>query len=104
MIVAREDMAVDLKEIERVTADPKEFTVLIKDNSVTKPVAQLDFHDSGRKIFGIGVLDGFHRGKSGHATACNQVYLRTIRARMFPRRICIDEQNQERRFDWKVVH
>ena len=39
MVVARENMAVDLKEVKRFTADPEEFAVFIKDNCVTKPVA-----------------------------------------------------------------
>ncbi len=76
-------MAVDLKEVKHFTADHEEFAVFIEDDCVTKPVAQLDFHDSRCKIFGISVLYGFHRGKASHATACNQVYLRTIKARAF---------------------
>jgi hypothetical protein len=43
MVVARENMAIDLKEIKHFTADPKEFAVFIKDDCVTKHVAQLIF-------------------------------------------------------------
>jgi hypothetical protein len=39
------------------------------------------------------MLDGFHGCKSGHATACNEVNLGTIKARMLPRRISIDEKD-----------
>jgi hypothetical protein len=46
MVVARENMTIDLKEIKRFTADPKELAVFIEDDCVTKPVAQLDFHNS----------------------------------------------------------
>jgi hypothetical protein len=51
MIVAKENMAVDLKEIKCFTADPKEFAVFIKDDCVTKPVAQLDFMIADAKFW-----------------------------------------------------
>ncbi len=64
MAAARENMAIDLKEIKCFTADPEEFAVFIENDCVTKPVAQLDFHDSRCKVFGISVLYGFQRGKA----------------------------------------
>jgi hypothetical protein len=47
------------------------------------------------------MLDGFHGCKSGHATACNEVNLGTIK--MFPRRISIDEKDQKGCIDGVVV-
>jgi hypothetical protein len=51
MVVVRENMAIDLKEIKHFTADPKEFAVFNEDNCVAKPVAKLDFHNSRCKVF-----------------------------------------------------
>jgi hypothetical protein len=80
-------MAIDSKEVKHFTADPKTFAVLIQKDRVTKTIAQLDLHSTQCKGFGISVLDGFHRGKSSHAAACNQVYLQAIKARVLSRRI-----------------
>ncbi len=40
----------------------------------------------------------------GHATACNEVNLGTIKARMPPCRISINEKDQKGHFDGEVVH
>jgi hypothetical protein len=50
------------------------------------------------------MLDGFHRSKAGHTAACNQIRVKTINARVLSRRVGVDKQDTERRFDWKVVH
>ena len=50
------------------------------------------------------MLNGFHGCKSGHATACDQVNFGTIKARMLPRRISIDEKDQKGRLNGEVVH
>jgi hypothetical protein len=50
------------------------------------------------------MLDGIHGCKSGHATACNEVNLRTIKARMLPCRISINEKDKKGCLDGKVVH
>jgi hypothetical protein len=43
MVVARENMVVDLKEVKRFTADPKEFSVFIEDDCVTKTRSTVGF-------------------------------------------------------------
>jgi hypothetical protein len=50
------------------------------------------------------MLDGFHGSKAGHTTACNQIHVKTIEARVLSCRVGINKQDKERRFDWKVVH
>jgi hypothetical protein len=50
------------------------------------------------------MLNGFHGCKSGHAAACNKVNLRTIKARMLPSRISIDEKDEKGRLNGEVVY
>jgi hypothetical protein len=50
------------------------------------------------------MLDGFHGSKAGHTTACNQIRVKTIKARVLSCRVGVNKQNKEWRFDWKVVH
>jgi hypothetical protein len=83
-------MAVDLKEGKRFTADPKNIAVLVQNYHVTKIAAQSDLLNTLCKGFGMSMLDGFYRGKSSHAAACNQVYLQAIKARVLSHRIHIN--------------
>jgi hypothetical protein len=94
-----------VKEVKGFVANTKEFSVFVQNSCVAKSIAQLNFHDSQCKVFGVSVLDGFHWCKSGHATACNEVNIGTIEAgRMLPHRISIDEKDQKGCLDGEVVH
>ena len=53
-------MAIDMDQVKGLTADTKEFAVLVQKNRVTESVAQLYFHDSRGKGLGVGMLDGLH--------------------------------------------
>ena len=46
VISTREDVAINLQEINGFFAHTKEFTILVQDNSVAKAKSQLDFHDT----------------------------------------------------------
>jgi hypothetical protein len=50
------------------------------------------------------MLDGFHGSKAGHTTACDQIRVKTIEARVLSCRVGIEKQDKEWRFDWKVIH
>jgi hypothetical protein len=45
MIAARENMAVDIKQIDCFTKGSFEFTVLVEDESMAEPKAKHNFHD-----------------------------------------------------------
>jgi hypothetical protein len=97
-------MAIDLQKVEGLLANAVEFAILVQNDGVTETVAELCVHDCRCKVFGISMLDGIHGSKAGHTTACNQMRVKTIKARVLSRRVGVDEQDKERRFDWKVVH
>ena len=46
VITTREDVAVNLKEVDGLFAHTKEFTILVQNDSVAKAKSQLDFHDT----------------------------------------------------------
>jgi hypothetical protein len=50
------------------------------------------------------MLDGFHERKAGHTTACNQIRVTIIKARVLSCRVGINKQEEEQQFDWKDVH
>jgi hypothetical protein len=97
-------VAIDLQKVKGLLANTVEFAILVQKNCVTETIVELCAHDCRRKVFGISMLDGFHGSKAGHTTACNQIRVKTIEARVLSRRVGVDEQDEEQRFDWKVVH
>jgi hypothetical protein len=97
-------VAIDLQKVEGLSANPVEFAVLVKNNGVAETIAKLCAHDCQHKVFGISMLDEFHGSKAGHTTACDQILVKTIKARVLSRRVGVDKQDKERRFDGKVVH
>jgi hypothetical protein len=97
-------VAIDLQKVEGLLANAVEFAILVQNNGVAETVAELCAHDCRCKVFGISVLDGFHGSKAGHTTACNQIRVKTIEARVLSRRVGVNKQDRERRFDWKVLH
>jgi hypothetical protein len=97
-------VTIDLQKVEGLSANAVEFAVLVKNNGVTETIVELCAHDHQCKVFGSSMLDGFHGSKAGHTTACDQIRVKTIKARVLSRRVGIDKQDKERRFDWKVVH
>jgi hypothetical protein len=56
------------------------------------------------KVFGISMLDGFHGSKAGNTAACNQIHVKTIKARVLSCRVGIDKHDKERRFGGKDVY
>jgi hypothetical protein len=46
-------MAVDVQEVKGFVANTKEFAVLVQNNCVAESLAQLNFHDSRCKVFGV---------------------------------------------------
>ena len=46
VITTREDVAINLKEINCFFAHTKEFAILVEEDSVAKAKSQLDFHDA----------------------------------------------------------
>ena len=46
VISTREDVAINLQEVNGFFAHTKEFTILVQDDSVAKAKSQLDFHDT----------------------------------------------------------
>jgi hypothetical protein len=97
-------VAIDLQQVEGLSANAVEFAVLVQNDSVTETIAELCAHDCQRKVFGISMLEGFHGSKAGHTTACIQICVKTIKARVLSRRVGVNKQDEEWRFNWKVVH
>ncbi len=97
-------MAIDSQKVKGLSANAVEFAVLVKNNAVTETVAELCAHDCQCKVFGVSMLDGFHGSKAGHTIACNQIRVKTIKARVLSCRVGVNKQDEEQRFDWKVVH
>ncbi len=104
MVISWKDVAIDLQKVEGLSANAVEFAVLVQNNGVTETVAELGAHDCQRKVIGISMLDGFHGSNAGHTTSCDQIRVKTIKARVLSCRENINKQDEERRFDWKVVH
>jgi hypothetical protein len=46
VITTREDVAINLKEVNGLFAYTKEFTIFVQNDSVAKAKSQLDFHDT----------------------------------------------------------
>ena len=46
VISTREDVAINLQEVNGFFAHTKEFTILVQDDSVAKAKSKLDFHDT----------------------------------------------------------
>ncbi len=46
VISTREDVAINLQEVNGFFAHTKEFAILVQDDSVAKAKSQLDFHDT----------------------------------------------------------
>ena len=84
-------MAIDLQKVKGLSANAVEFAVLVKNDGVAEPIAQLYMHDGQCKIFGISMRDGFHGSKAGHTTARDQIYLKTIKTRVLSSRVGVDE-------------
>jgi hypothetical protein len=104
MVISWKDVVIDLQKVEGLLANTVEFDVLVKNNGVTETVAELYAHDCQCKDFGISMLDGFYGSRAGHTTACDQIHVKTIKARVISCRVGINKQDKERRFDGKVVH
>ncbi len=89
VVVARENVAIDLQQLQRFSANAVKFAVLVQNNGMTELVAKLNAHYCRGKNFRIGMLDWFHGGEAGHTTARNQINLKTIKARMLSGRVCV---------------
>ncbi len=92
-------MAIKLKEIACRFEGAKELAVLVQDNRVTKPKFQLNFHDSGGKSLGGGMLNGFHGSKTSHPATSNNISLITLKAGMIAHFVRIHKEDSEWRFD-----
>ncbi len=97
-------MAIDLQKVESLLANAVEFDILVQNNGVTETIAELCVHDCRCKVLGINMLDGFHGSKAGHTTACDQIGVKTIKARVLSHRIGVNKQDEEWHLDWRVVH
>jgi hypothetical protein len=45
MVIARNNMAVDVQSVQGFTTNTIELAVFVKDNGMAEPMAKLDFHD-----------------------------------------------------------
>jgi hypothetical protein len=82
VIVAGEDVAVDLEEVESLTAHAKEFAVFVEDCGEADTIMEKNFHDSGSKCCGTGVGDRLHTCKCCHTATSDEVAFSSLKSRV----------------------
>ena len=82
VIVAGEDVAVDLEEVESLTAHAKEFAVLVEDCGEADTITEKNFHDSRSKCCGTGMGDWLHTCKCCHTATSDEVAFGSLKSRV----------------------
>jgi hypothetical protein len=97
-------VAIDLQKVEGLSANAVEFAVLVKNDGVIETLAELCVHDCRHEVFRISMLDGFHGSKAGHTMACDQIHVKTIKARVLSRRVGVDCRKPPRYVPYKGTY
>lgn len=104
MVVTRENMAVELEQINNFTEHAKEFAVLIKDQGVADAKLHHDLHESGCKSGSTGISNRFSGTESSHTISSNEVAGTPFETRLSASLIAVNVEYVERRVNWKFVN
>jgi hypothetical protein len=104
MVVARQNMIVDVEEIKEFLEYTHKLGVLVQDDRMAKAVSENDAHEGRGECFSGSVRNRFHRGKETHSTARYEVYFGTFETFDGAGLIRVNVEDHHKCLDWEIVN